>query len=1073
MRNASPDIRFLLLGPLEIAVDGRAAQPTGRQRSLLAALLLDAGRVVSVGRLADHIWGDDLPPSAPARLRALIAELRRALGPHGRDVILTRSPGYLLDTRAAAVDADQFVSLVEEARRAMEDGLHPEATDLYDQALALWRGSPFDDLSLPAAHAERYRLEELKYEAVEGRAAALLAMGQGRSVIPALTQFVAEQPLRERPHALLMQALFGDGRVSDALSVYQGLRTALVRDLGVDPSDELQRLQQRILEGRPPAKTAKPALVPRQLPPASGRFVGRAAALRRLDAGRVNLVVGPAGVGKTALVIHWAHSASGRFPDGQLFLNMRGFDQREPMSLSESLLLLLQGLGVAAKDIPLELDAQVALYRSLLAGRRVLVILDDVADPEQMRALLPGDPGCHAVITSRHRLASLAALDGVERLTLDVLDREETQRLLARSIGEDRLLREPEAAEELMALCGRLPLALSIAVSWIGDHEHRLIAHYVDQLAEQGRLVRLRVEGHERVAVQAALDLSYKALMPAAQRMFRLLSLAGGGEISVAAAAALTRTSHERAVGLLGAVARIHLIKEIGPLRFAAHDLVLEYAAQRCTEEDPAVERESAVRRLLDYYLCTVIGTIEAAGIEVPDLAYDHARPEVTPTPFATKRDALDWLDIEWDNLVVAVSRAATHGPRPYAWLLIEAMHDVLQHRRARGDWLRIAEIALIAAEREQDPRGQAAMCRLIGLVQWRIADLKSAMDYFERALELSRQASWPQGEAVALQGCGVVFKQLGEPHKAIPLYQRAVEIHHALGSRRGEARGLNNLASAHLMLAQLARAEECLQACLPLTDESGDTHIQTLALVNLALVRRNQARLPEALEALDEALAVAQAVGLRYAEAVTYETFGWTHRDLGRYEQAIDFFGRGLAIAEEVENKRCQIASLIGIAEAESELGRADVALTRLDAALELSEHTGTDLDQVLMVRAEFYHRHGRPRDARVAIDRVLQPAFTVNPLDLPRLHGLLAAIHLEEGDNERCIQVCEDALEITRRSGQRLEYARLLMTLGHARKSAAKEEARSHWEQAHALFTAIGAPERSKTAALLGQAW
>ncbi|MFI7446497.1 BTAD domain-containing putative transcriptional regulator [Nonomuraea sp. NPDC049714] len=1063
---SSPDVRFLLLGPLEIVVNGRTAHLTGRQRALLAALLLDAGRVVSVGRLADHLWGDDLPPSAPARLRALIAELRRALGPHGPDVILTRSPGYLLRAGAAAVDAEELASLVESARRAMEDGRHPDATDLYDQALALWRGDPFADLTGPAAQVERYRLEELRCEAAEGRAAALLGMGRGRAAIPGLTRLLTEQPLRERPHALLMRALHDDGRLPDALEVYQDFRARLVRDLGVDPSPELQRLHQRMLAGGPAAESAGPAPVPRQLPPASSRFVGRAAALRRLDAGRVTLVVGPAGVGKTALAIHWAHSVSGRFPDGQVFLDMRGFDQREPMSLSEALQLLLQGFGVAAKDIPVELDAQIALYRSLLAGRRVLVVLDDVAEPAQVRALLPGDPGCHAVVTSRYRLGSLTALDGVERLTLDVLDREETRRLLSQGIGEDRLRREPDAAEELMTLCGRLPLALSIAVSWIGDHEHRMIAHYVRQLADRGRLVRLRVEGHESVAVQAALDLSHRALPPAARRMFRLLGVAGGGHISAAAAAALTGTSRERAEDLLGAAARIHLIRETGPQRFAAHDLVVEYAAQRSLEEDSATEREAAVRRLLDYYLCTVVGAVEVAGFEVPELAYDHARPEVTPTTFGTAPDALDWLDTEWDNLVAAVSHAAAHGPRPYAWLLVEAMKDVLHHRRTRGDWLRLAEIALAAAEKERDLRGQAAMCHSIGLARWRMTDLTSAMDHYERALELSQRAAWPQGEAMALQGCGVVCKQLGEPHKAIPRYQRAVEIHHALGSKRGEARGLNNLASAHLMLARLNRAEECLRACLPLTDESGDRHLRTLTLVNLALVRWKQARLPEALEALDEALAVAQAAGLRYAEAVTYETFGWTHRDAGRYEQAIDAFGRGLAIAGEVENKRCQIASLTGMAGAELELGRADAALARLDAALELSENTGTDLDQVLLSRAEFHHRQGRSADARQELDRLLEPGLTLTPLDLPRLHGLLAAVHLAAGDGEQCVEECEHALGLARRSGQRLEYARILVTLGHAVPS----EGRSHWEQAHALFTAIGAPERSTTATLLG---
>ncbi|MFI9846947.1 BTAD domain-containing putative transcriptional regulator [Nonomuraea sp. NPDC051941] len=1072
-------VRFLLLGPLEIIVEGRPVHLTGRQRALLSALLLDAGGVVSVERLADRLWGEDLPPSAPARLRALITELRRALSPHGRDVVLTRSPGYMIPAKAAAVDAEEFASLVENARHASGDDRHQAALDLYDQALALWRGDPFADLADPVAQAERHRLEELRCEAAEGHAAALLGMGRSRAAIAGLTRLLAEQPLRERPHALLMRALRDDGRLPDALEVYRDFRTRLVHEVGVEPSGELQRLHQRLLEEQEPtAETVTRAPVPRQLPPVTSRFVGRSAELRRMDAGRVTLVVGPAGVGKSALAIRWAHRASDRFPDGQLFLDLRGFDQREPMPLPEALQLLLQGLGAAVKDIPVELDAQIALYRSLLAGRRVLVVLDDVADPEQVRALLPADPGCRAVITSRNRLGGLVAMDGIERLTLDVLDHEEAHQLLAHGIGEDRLLREPDAAEELVALCGRLPLALSIAVSWIGDHGHRMIGHYVHQLADRGRLVRLRVEGDESVAVQAALDLSHNALPPAAQRMFRLLGLARGSGISPAAAAALTRTSRERAEDLLATVARIHLIKETGPHRFAAHDLVLEYAAQRSRAEDSASERRAAVQRLLDYYLTTVIGATAAAGFEVAELAYDGAQPEVTPTTFDAAADALDWLDTEWDNLVAAVSYAAAHGPRPYAWLLVEVLTDILHHRRTRGEWLRLAQIALAAAEDERNFRGQAAMHHSLGLARWRMADLKDAMDHYERALALSRRAGWPLGKARALQGCGVVLKQQGEPHQAIPRYRRSVEIHHALGSVRGEAGGLNNLASAYLILARLDRAEECLRASLPLTRESGDRHLQTLTLVNLALVRKRQARFPEALESLEEALALAEADGLRYAEAVTYETFGLVHRDAGHYERAIDVFGRSLAIAGEVGNRRCQIASLTGMAGAELELGSpdsadsADSALARLDAALDLAEHTGIDLDEVLLGRAEFHYRQGRYATAWDEADRSLQLALTSNLLNVPRLHGLLAAIHLAVGDVEQCVEACEQALQEARRSGQRLDYARALMTLGHAVKGTEREESRRLWGQAHALFTDIGAPERSTSAALLGQA-
>ncbi|QYC41687.1 Regulatory protein AfsR [Nonomuraea coxensis DSM 45129] len=1032
---------------------GRAVHLTGRQRTLLAALLLDLGRVVSVERLADHLWGEALPPSAPARVRGLVTELRRALG---ADTVVTRSPGYLIPADAADVDAEEFTALVERARGESGEA----AVARYERALALWRGEPFQELSGPAAQAERYRLEELRYEAIEGRAAALLELGRGHQAGTSLMRLAAEQPLRERTHGLLMRALHEAGRVPESLEVYRTFRARLVRELGVEPSAELQRLHQRLLQNDPPEPAPAPALVPRQLPPGTGHFVGRSAELSRMAEGRALIVTGPAGVGKTALAVHWARQESGRFPDGQLFLDMRGFDQREPMRAAEALPLLLQGLGQAVTDIPVELDAQVALYRSLLADRRLLVVLDDVAEPDQVRALLPGGPGCLALITSRDSLPGLVALDGVERLTLDVLTSEEALRLVAQRVGEDRLRREPEAAARLVTLCGRLPLALSIAVSWIGEHEHRTIGHYVRELADHGRLARLRVEGEESVAVRAALDLSYHALPQAARRVFRLLGLAPVATVSTAAAAALAGTSGERARRSLDAAARIHLVKETALSRYAAHDLVLEYAAQRGLAEDSPEERRAAVERLCAYYLRTAEAAASAAGFRAVAPPHGQALPDVTPTAFRDGAEALDWLGREWDNLAATISHAAAEGPRPYAWLLVAALADVMQHLRTRGEGLRLAEISLAAAEQEGDLGGQAAMCQVIGLFRWRLADFKGAMGHHRRALMLSRQARWPHGEALALQGCGVVLKQLGEPGQAIPHYRRAVKIHRMLGDERGEARGLNNLASAHLMLAQLRQAERSLLAGLPLTRGTGDRHVLALTLVNLALVHQKQARFAEALESLREALAVAEAAGLRYAEAVTHETFGWTHREAGHHREAVTSFTRSLEIAEDVDNQRCQIASLTGLAGAELELGRTGDAFAHLDAALELARRTGTDLDEVLLGYAEARHRQGRHDEALAEANRALELALTANPLNLPRLHTLLGSLHLATGDDRRCAEACERALELAARSGQRLEYARAQWTLAHALARQGDERAERHRREAEELLAAIGAP-------------
>lgn len=1083
-------VRFRLLGSMEITVDDRAVVLTGRQRALLAILALHANQLVSVDRIADWLWGENLPVSAVPRVRALVAEVRRAFGIHGLERVITRTPGYLLSAEPGELDIDEFETLVAEARSAARSGRHQEAIALYDKAVTLWRGGAFPDLKGSAAETERHRFEEIRAEAVEGRADANLALGLDHAAIADLTRLLREQPLRETPRALLMLALYRSGRLAEALEVYQEFRTRLVREVGVEPTGELRRLHQRLLVGDPPPRSAgtPPAVdraaaspeaphrtVPHELP-ASGRFVGREAQLRRLAefrirAERVVLVVGPAGVGKTSLAINWAHSAVEFFPDGQLFLDMRGFDASEPMTLSEALPLLLQGLGQTARDIPVLVDAQIALYRSLLASRRILLVLDDVADPVQVRKLLPPNPESLAVITSRDRLSSLVALDGARRLTLDVLDKADALGLIAHGIGDDRLRGEPEAAAQLVELCDRLPLALCVAMSWLADHEHRGIGQYVNELVDQGRLVKLRVEGDESAAVGAALDLSYAALAAPAQRVFRFLGLLPSVNVSAATCAALTGAEVAETGGLLRVVARVHLVEETHANRFLCHDLVREYAAERGRAEDTSAEREAAVRRLLDYYLACVVNAANAFGLQAPNLPHDATqRLNVPSADFRDPVDAGAWFEEEWGNIAIAISHAAEHGPRQYSWLLVEAMQDLLHHSRTYAEWLRIAGIALTAAEREGDFMGQAAMHHSLGLARWRMADLDAAFTESRRGLILARSAGWQRGEAMGLQLCGVVMKQLGKPLRALPYYRKAVALNGELGYKRGEAGGLNNMASAYLRLARLDRAEECLLASRPLANESGDHNLQALTLVNLGLVFRQQARFPNALQTLDEALAVSHTAQLQYAEAVTYETFGWVHSEAGHYTQARDTFEAALGIARQVENRNCQIASLTGIAGVDLKRGQVNSALSHLASAREIAEHTGTELVGVLWTSANVLLRLHRHEEAHDEANRALALAADGDRLDLPRLYGLLAAIHLEAGNQERCVDACREALQLAKRSGQRLEYARVLITLGSAQhQSGNKRAARNTWERAHAVFAALGTPEQRETKRLL----
>ncbi|GGS25304.1 SARP family transcriptional regulator [Streptomyces rubiginosohelvolus] len=1086
VRMAVPALRIRLLGPLDVEIGGQAVALTGRQRGLLAALLLDVNRVVPAARCADRLWGEGAPATSAARIRALVTELRRALPVEGRRLIVTRSPGYSILLQDEELDAAEFTRLLDEASQSERHGRFPQAIDLYGKALALWRGEPFADLEGVDAGTEARRLGEARAQAIVSRAACRLACGREDEAIVDLVGFTAEQPLRERPRSQLMLALYRSGRLADALDVYEDYRTVLAEELGVEPSDELRSLRRSMVGGhRSPAAGANapgPAgpphpQVPRQLPAHTSRFTGRREELRRLDGmcadeGRTVLVVGAAGVGKTTLILHWADRAAARFPDGQLYLDMRGFDRSEPMPVTEALPILLQGLGWPARDIPVDQAAQIALYRSMLSSRRTLLVFDNVADVRQVRDLLPGGSHCLSVVTSRDRMQGLVALEGARRLTLCVLDREDALALLRQGLGGDMVRREPEAAAELVELCDRLPLALSIATAWIADQEHRTIGQYIARLIRQGRLAQLKVEGDEQAAVRAALDLSYKALSAEARRAFRLLGLVPHAGVCVTAAAAQIDSDPDTTDDLLSAIARVHLMRESGSQRFSWHDLVREHAAERTAAEDPSGERVAAVRRLLDHYFHTIVHLADICGYQPPSIPYEVSTAlNAAPSTFDGPEDGLAWFDAEWQNILLAIAHAAEHGPPGYAPLMVDALQDLFQHHRPYTEWLRASTVALAAAQRQSDLVGQAAMHLSQGLVLCRMADLKASLAQNESGLRLARQAGWRAGEATALQGCGVALKQLGDAEQALLMYRQAGEINRELGLLRGEARCLNNQASAYLTLARLDRAEECLLANLPLTRSAGDLHLRMLTLVNLGLVHQQQARFPQAVRVLTEALEEARTHGLLYAQAVTHETLGWVHNDAGRHTTAVVAFEEALGIAERVENQTCQVDSLTGLASAELRLGRTDAALEHLREATCIGEGSEVSLVGVRMGLARIHLRLGRFDDARLEAQRSLEEARTGSRLDLSRLHGLLGAIHLAAKDRDACLRSCDEALEHARTSGQRLELARTLTTLGRAHAVGGDQRAaRAEWQRAHTVFAELEVPEAAETLRLLG---
>ncbi|HVQ91156.1 MAG TPA: AfsR/SARP family transcriptional regulator, partial [Mycobacteriales bacterium] len=649
-------MRFRVLGPLRVW-DGAGWSPVraAQQRVVLAVLLAEAGRPVTKDRLVDEIWGDRPPPSAVGIVQDYVRQLRRLVGGGTRGPLVTRGPGYELGLADDELDAAAFDRLAAAGRRELAAGRLADGARQLADGLALWQGPALADVpASPTVATHAARLDRSRLAAAEERLGAQLDLGRHSEVLGELDRLIGEHPLQERLRAQLMLALYRCGRRSEALTAYRGAREVLVAELGLEPGRELRELQRAILADDPrltaptpfadlarpaqPAQPARPAQpdrqpgpaeagagrgTPAQLPAAVAAFTGRDRHLRELDgllatgaAARppvlvISTIAGAAGVGKTALAVHWARRVAGAFPDGQLHVNLRGHAAGPPVRPLEALAGFLHALGVPPADVPSEVEQAAALYRSVLAGKRVLVVLDNARHPDQVRPLLPSEPGCLVIVTSRDQLGGLVARDGAVRLALDVLTPAEARLLLARLLGADRVAAEPLAAAELAELCGRLPLALRIAAANLGAAPRTTIARYTSQLAAGDRLAALEVDGDPQASVRAAFELSYRDLPGAAQRLFRLLGLVPGPDLTPPAAAALAAVPVEQAARLLDRLAAAHLVEHRVPGRYGCHDLLRRYAAERAGSDDPAADRQAALGRLVDFYLHSVAAAAE------------------------------------------------------------------------------------------------------------------------------------------------------------------------------------------------------------------------------------------------------------------------------------------------------------------------------------------------------------------------------------------------------------------------------------------------------------------------------
>jgi DNA-binding SARP family transcriptional activator/tetratricopeptide (TPR) repeat protein len=921
-------VEWCILGPLRVADNaGREIPiPAGRVRVVLTALLTRSNQVVSVDELGEVLWDGTPQPGAARTVRVYVVRLRHALGPVAAARIITQAPGYLCEAEADEVDVLRFEELCRRGRVAAREQAWVQATELLSAALGLWRGQPLADVPSDLLRSrELPRFEQLHLQAIEDHLDAEMHMGRHEHLIPRLSELTVSFPLREHLHAQLMRALARAGRRAEALSAYQHVRLLLNDELGVEPGPELRDLHQRILAGDseldaiaavgvPSAPASVRAAVPRQLPAATRHFTGRRAELDVLtsllaqpDESRGTVVIsaidGMAGIGKTALAVHWAHQVASEFPDGQLFVNLRGFDPSGLPAAAEGVVRdFLGALGVPPAMIPASAEAQAALYRTVLASRRVLIVLDNAYDADQVRLLLPGSSGCFVLVTSRARQVSLAASEGAHLLNLDVPSVSEARELLSRRLGTGLVAAEPEAAGELIRLCARLPLALGIVAARAAASPGIGLAELANELGDTvGRLDALDAATPAR-GVRAAFSWSYGGLSDAAARMFRLLGIHPGPDISAATAASLVGVPRLAARSALQELAQAGLIVQRVPGRYALHDLVLIFAAEQA-EAEGAEQSGVAFRRLLEHYLRTGYGAALALNRHRAPITLPTAQPGVMPEEVAEYDQAVAWFETERQGLEAAIVAAADARLDLYAWQLAWTLTDFLNWRGYWHNHIAILGIALAATQRLGESAGESSIHRGLARAFAQLDRLSEAVDHLHQSLAICRKLADLVGQGHAHMGLAVVTEQQGRIPESLDHGQHALDLYRRGHHQPGEAAALNAIGWCRALLGQYEQASDHSEQALALYQMLGDQVGAAYSWDTLGYVHRHLGDYSLAEACYQSALELFRDLGIAYSTADTLIHLGDTYRQTGDIEAARNAWEQALSVLRDLDH--------------------------------------------------------------------------------------------------------------------------------------------------------------------------
>jgi DNA-binding SARP family transcriptional activator/tetratricopeptide (TPR) repeat protein len=991
-------LRVRVLG--RVGVGDAESVPIGAPRlaALLALLALRAGRFVSIGEVIDGVWGESAPASVRGSVYTYVSTLRKVLG---RSALEGDRAGYCLNLGAEQVDALAAARWRARARELAAQGEVEAASVLVAQALALWRGEPLSGLPGPFAESERERLGELWWSLQEDRAELGLALMRPAEVAGELAGLVVRAPLRESVARLAMIALYRCGRAAEALALFGRVRTVLRAELGVDPGPGLSEVHEQVLRNAPALLSepvAASALVtgpepgeqpssswdaPAQLPHDVAGFTGRAqelmwlrgvvAAAQRERQGAqvlaISAIEGCGGIGKTALAVRFAHQVADLFPDGQLYVDLRGFHPNaEPLSAGDALGQLLFAAGAGGQGLPAEVGARAALFRSRLTDRRVLVVLDNAVDTAQVEPLLPGGAQAVVVVTSRNRLGGLVARHGARRLTLDVLTPGEGQALLERVVGVDRVAGELAAAQELVELCGRFPLAIRIAGEQVSERGEDALASLVTELrAEGARLDVLAVADDPSSAMRAVFAWSYRALPAEAAAMFRALSAHRGGQFGVEAAASAAGVAVGQARRVLRMLGQAHLIEQVAHDRYRIHDLLRVYAGEQAIAEDGPDAHQQAVSRVLEYYLAAAAAAFDAAMPGVPRPEVDPVSAGVASSAFAGKAAALGWYQREAGNLGQAVVTAAETGRARLGWQLATRLRVCYQVLDLPGAWFELLGVGIDCARRDANRSAEATLYSNRAGAD-RLDDRDRARADAHRAYEIFTELGDLVGAARALGNAAMsLYYDLERQQERLDELRQVLDLLIQASDRDGQARTWANLAEAYIRMGDwhsaIAAADEVTRLC-----ENSNTEFPNSAYCKaFALVRLG--RVEEALAFAEQALRRAEADGDPYSLRGVHEALADCYAALGDPETSLQH--AELSMPRRAEeglegDSYVRCTAMASMARAKYLLGRRGEAQRLWDEALEHARQHGSAIEYDVQVIIDHAHELAVAADSR-----------------------------------------------------------------------------------------------------------